>query len=136
VIRPLPAKSFVRGRGITMIQQITEMLPTWLTRKTAALAIPASTIAGALIPIAYYTFFLLMNSKTALGEEMPTGARRIRWNGLMILATGLVSFGAIWVTYQGVGTPGLKGIMSTSALIVLAILFVLGTLSFLKKNRV
>jgi len=108
----------------------------WTGASKAALAIPASTIAGALIPIAYYTFFLLMNSKTALGEEMPTGARRIRWNGLMILATGLVSFGAIWVTYQGVGTPGLKGIMSTSALIVLAILFVLGTLSFLKKNRV
>jgi hypothetical protein len=108
----------------------------WTGASKAALAIPASTIAGALIPIAYYTFFLLMNSKAALGAEMPTGARRIRWNALMILATGLVSFGAIWVTYQGVGTPGLKGIMSTSALVTLAILFVLGTLSFLKKNRV
>lgn len=107
----------------------------WTGASKAALAIPASTIAGALIPIAYYTFFLLMNSKAALGAEMPTGARRFRWNALMILATGLVSFGAIWVTYQGVGTPGLKGIMSTSALIVLAILFVLGTVSFLKRNR-
>ncbi len=107
----------------------------WTGASKAALAIPASTIAGALIPIAYYTFFLLMNSKNALGAEMPTGARRVRWNTLMILATGLVSFGAIWVTYQGVGTPGLKGVMSTSCLIVLAILFVLGTVSFLKKNR-
>lgn len=108
----------------------------WTGASKAALAIPASTIAGALIPIAYFTFFLLMNSKTALGAEMPTGARRLRWNGLMLLATGLVSFGAIWVTWQGVGVPGLKGIMSTSCLIVLAILFVLGTLGFLKKNRV
>ncbi len=108
----------------------------WTGASKAALAIPASTIAGALIPIAYYTFFLLMNSKSALGEEMPVGARRLRWNGLMLLATGLVSFGAIWVTAQGVGVPGLKGIMSSSALIILAILFVLGTFGFLKKNRV
>ncbi|MFD2257326.1 divalent metal cation transporter [Luteolibacter algae] len=108
----------------------------WTGASKAALAIPASTIAGALIPIAYYTFFLLMNSKTALGAEMPIGGRRIRWNVLMIFATGLVSYGAIWVTYQGVGTPGLKGIMSVSALVVLAILFILGTLGFMKKNRV
>jgi Mn2+/Fe2+ NRAMP family transporter len=107
----------------------------WTGASKAALAIPASTIAGALIPIAYFTFFLLMNSKAALGNEMPTGARRVRWNGLMLLATGLVSFGAIWVTYKGVATPGLKGIMSTSCLIILAMLFVIGTLGFLKKNR-
>ncbi len=108
----------------------------WTGDSKAALAIPASTIAGALIPIAYYTFFLLMNSKPALGDEMPRGGRRVRWNVLMILATGIVSYGAIWVTAQGVGVPGLKGFMSTSCLIILAILFVLGTLSFLKKNRV
>jgi len=108
----------------------------WTGASKAALAIPASTIAGALIPIAYFTFFLLMNSKTALGTEMPTGARRIRWNSLMILATGLMSFGAIWVTWQGTSAPGLKGIMSTSCLVVLATLFVIGTLGFMKKNRV
>ncbi len=108
----------------------------WTGASKAALAIPASTIAGALIPIAYYTFFLLMNSKAALGEEMPTGARRLRWNGLMLLATGLVTCAVIWVTYQGVGVPGLKGAMSSSALVALAMLFVLGTFNFLKKNRV
>jgi len=108
----------------------------WTGASKAALAIPASTIAGALIPIAYFTFFLLMNSKTALGTEIPTGTRRLRWNGLMTLATGLVTSAVIWVTWQGTAAPGLKGIMSTSALAALAILFVLGTLGFMKKNRV
>ena len=107
----------------------------WTGASKAALAIPASTIAGALIPIAYYTFFLLMNSRTALGDELPTGGRRVRWNAIMILATGLVSFGAIWVTYQGVGTPGLKGTMSTACLVILAVLAVIGTIGFLQKNR-
>lgn len=108
----------------------------WTGASKAALAIPASTIAGALIPIAYFTFILLMNSKTALGAEMPTGIRRLRWNGLMAFATGLVTSAVIWVTWQGTAAPGLKGIMSSSALAALAILFVLGTIGFMKKNRV
>jgi Mn2+/Fe2+ NRAMP family transporter len=107
----------------------------WTGASKAALAIPASTIAGALIPIAYFTFLLLMNSKATLGEEMPAGARRMRWNILMILATGLVTTAVFWVTWQGVRVPGLKGVMSMSCLIVLPILFVLGTIGFVLKNR-
>jgi hypothetical protein len=108
----------------------------WTGASKAALAIPASTIAGSLIPIAYFTFFLLMNSKATLGSEMPSGARRVRWNTIMLLATGLVSAAVFWVTYQGMSAPGLKGIMSTSCLIILAILFVIGTIGFLQKDKV
>jgi len=107
----------------------------WTGASKAALAIPAATIAGSLIPIAYFTFFLLMNSRAALGNELPTGGRRIRWNALMVLATGLVSYGAIWVTYQRVGKPGYEGVIATGSLIVMAILAVLGILGFLKNNR-
>lgn len=107
----------------------------WTGASKAALAIPAATIAGSLIPIAYFTFFLLMNSRAALGDELPTGGRRLRWNALMILATGLVSYGAIWVTYQRVGKPGYEGVIATGSLIVMAILALLGILGFLKNNR-
>ena len=34
----------------------------------AALAVPTSVIGGAMIPIAYFTFLLLMNSSSLLGE--------------------------------------------------------------------
>ncbi len=107
----------------------------WSGASKAALAIPASTIAGSLIPIAYYTFFLLMNSKPTLGAEFPTGSRRVIWNTLMLGATGLVTSAVIWVTYEGIAVKGLKGTMSTSCLIALAALFVLGTISFLRRNR-
>lgn len=107
----------------------------WTGASKAALAIPASTIAGSLIPIAYFTFILLMNSKSTLGSEMPSGARRIRWNSLMFLATGLVTCAVLWVTYRGIHVPGLKGIMSQGCLIGLTLLFIIGTLGFLKKNR-
>ena len=107
----------------------------WTGSSKAALAIPAATIAGSLIPIAYFTFFLLMSSRAALGNELPAGGRRVRWNALMIVATGLVSYGAIWVTYQRVGKPGYEGVIATGSLIVMAILAVLGILGFLKNNR-
>jgi hypothetical protein len=107
----------------------------WTGASKAALAIPASTIAGSLIPIAYFTFFLLMNSKATLGAEMPTGSRRIQWNTLMLLASGLVTCAVIWVNMQGASVPGLKGIMSTASLITLPILFFIGMIGFVRKNK-
>lgn len=50
------------------------------------LAIFASTFAAMLLPIAYFTFFLMMNSKRILGDERPTGTSRLIWNVLMGLA--------------------------------------------------
>ena len=47
------------------------------------LAILASSFGMMLLPIAYFTFFVMMNSKRLLGDEKPTGARMIVWNVLM-----------------------------------------------------
>ena len=50
------------------------------------LAIFASTFGMMLLPIAYVTFFLMMNNKRILGAEKPTGARMMVWNVLMLFA--------------------------------------------------
>ena len=50
------------------------------------LAIFASSFGMMLLPIAYVTFFLMMNSKAILGKEKPTGGRMLAWNVLMIVA--------------------------------------------------
>jgi len=94
----------------------------------AALAVPTSVIGGSMIPIAYFTFLLMMNSKTLLGADMPTGIRRIRWNILMIIATGIATAGSIWVL-SAKGTPGMIGLG------ILGILAILGTLGFITKNK-
>ena len=52
-----------------------------------ALATPTSVIGGAMLPIAYFSFLLLMNSPRALGDSMPSGGKRVCWNILMIIAT-------------------------------------------------
>lgn len=60
------------------------------------LAVPTSVFAMVLLPIAYFAFFLLMNQKTFMGNNMPRGGRRVLWNVLMALASGAAAFGSIW----------------------------------------
>ena len=94
----------------------------------AALAVPTSVIGGSMIPIAYFTFFLLMNSRRLLGDDLPTGMRRVWWNSLMIIATGIATYGSIWV----LSTKGMPGKIGITALILL---FVVGLIGFFSKNR-
>jgi hypothetical protein len=60
------------------------------------LAIPTSMFAMVLLPIAYLTFYLLMNQKSLLGDNMPRGGKRAAWNTLMAIAASLAAFGSIW----------------------------------------
>lgn len=55
------------------------------------LAILTSSFGMMLLPIAYITFFMMMNSKTLMGDEKPTGASMVTWNVLM----GFAVLGAI-----------------------------------------
>ena len=61
------------------------------------LAVPTSTFGMCLLPIAYFTFLAMMNSKSLLGDDIPKGGKRILWNVLMITATGMATFGAFVV---------------------------------------
>ena len=107
----------------------------WQGASKAALVVPAATIAGGLIPIAYFTFLLLMNSRPALGSELPSGGRRMVWNTLMIFSTSLVTYGVLWVTSGNAAEDGFQGIMAKIMLVTMAVLFVLGLLGFLRRNR-
>ncbi len=103
----------------------------WAGQSKAALAVPTSVIGMSLLPIAYFTFLLLMNSKSLLGDAMPTGARRIRWNVLMGIATAVATFGSIWALKD----KNLEGVPAGKiGIAVLIILFILGLTGFLKKS--
>jgi Mn2+/Fe2+ NRAMP family transporter len=60
------------------------------------LAVPTSVFGMILLPIAYITFFCMLNSKSLLGENRPEGGRRIKWNLAMGVAVALASFGSGW----------------------------------------
>ena len=54
------------------------------------LAVPTSILGFTLIPVAYLSFFLLMNNLQVLGRERPEGTGRIIWNLFMVLALGIM----------------------------------------------
>jgi Mn2+/Fe2+ NRAMP family transporter len=96
-----------------------------------ALATPTSVIGGAMLPIAYFSFLLLMNSKLTLGDAMPTGGKRVLWNVLMITATGVAMAGSIWGIY-GKSVFGFP--IGNVAIGALVLLLVLGLLGFMKRE--
>ncbi len=98
----------------------------------AALAVPTSVIGGALLPIAYFTFLLMMNSKKILGDKRPEGTSRIIWNVLMIFATTMATIGS----YTAVSHKSAFGIpVGMIGMWFLLALFVVGTASFLIKEK-
>lgn len=107
----------------------------WTGAAAAALAIPTSVIGGSLIPIAYFTFFLMMNSKKVLGEDRPQGTARVVWNVLMGIATGIGTFGSVWVLSSKAHFKDWHGMIPAAGLALLAILFVIGIFSFIKNER-
>jgi hypothetical protein len=81
----------------------------WLWSNSDAkfwLAVPTSNFGMALLPIAYITFFLMMNSRSLLGDALPTGRWRLLANLLMLAAILAASVGAgmsIWANIGWIG---------------------------------
>lgn len=90
------------------------------------LAVPTSVFAMVLLPIAYVVFALMMNNKTILGKDMPTGRRRIIWNVLMAGSCTFAAIGSMWSLWSRLGTLGI-------ALFVLFIVVVFTTRGLAKK---
>ncbi|MEX2579353.1 MAG: divalent metal cation transporter [Verrucomicrobiales bacterium] len=104
----------------------------WTGESKAALAVPTSVIGGSLLPIAYFTFLLLMNSKRLLGESMPRGGRRVFMNVLMFIATGLATLGSVWALKD----KSLGGVpLGKMGIVVLIVLLLVGLFGFLSKNK-
>ena len=64
------------------------------------LAVPTSILGFTLIPVAYLSFFLLMNNKVILGRERPEGLKRLVGNGFMLLSLLVMGSAAFYVAWQ------------------------------------
>lgn len=74
------------------------------------LVVPVSVFAFLLIPLAYISFFALMNQKTLLGNDMPTGGRRLAWNLFMGLALVIIVPSSLYMLHVKYGIPGLVAV--------------------------
>ncbi len=71
------------------------------------LAIPVSVITLMLLPIAYFTFFLMINNRALMGKHMFAGKRRVVWNSLMILALVVIASSSFYMLWLRGGSAGL-----------------------------
>ena len=70
------------------------------------LAVPTSVFCAVLLPVAYIAFFLLMNQKKFMGDNMPQGIARVVWNVLMslsVLFAAALSLWSLWSKLKYVG---------------------------------
>ena len=81
----------------------------WDGQSKTWLIIVASTFGAILLPIAYVSFFALMNSRRLLGSEKPTRRRMVIWNilmGLGVLGALIQAVGAIMTKINDPATGG------------------------------
>jgi hypothetical protein len=84
------------------------------------LAVVTSVFGMMLLPIAYLSFFLLMNQESLLGDEMPRGFRRFRWNVLMIIAAGAASAAslvAVWSKSRWYGIAAIAALITLAGIV-------------------
>ena len=84
------------------------------------LAVPTSVFGMVLLPIAYITFFLMINNKSLMGTSLPQGNKRIVLNiamGVALLAATIGAGWSIWSKVQWIGVIAV-GIFFTLAIIV------------------
>ncbi|MAG57406.1 MAG: hypothetical protein CMJ83_14030 [Planctomycetes bacterium] len=84
------------------------------------LAVPTSVFGMVLLPVAYWTFILMMNSDALLGKHRPQGASRVRWNVLMFTAAIVVTPASLYGAWSKAGWWGIGGI---TAFVLLAAVF-------------
>ncbi len=90
--RPFIAGALLAGLGV---------LGPFLWSKAAFwLVVPTSVFGFTLIPVAYLSFYLLMNNKKVLGRERPRGAGRAIWNVTMLVALGVMGTAAVYVAWN------------------------------------
>ena len=78
----------------------------WGTGAQFWLAVPPSVFGMVLLPVAYFTFICMMNSKSMLGDALPKGGKRGALNlamGVALVASLIGALWSIWSKLQWLG---------------------------------
>lgn len=103
--RPVRGWVFRLGCMISAVGVLWPLL--WEGGARAWLTVIAGVYGMMLLPIAYVTFFVMMNKKSLLGAEAPQGTARVVWNSLMAVAVVAVSAASISAVTIKAGAAGL-----------------------------
>ncbi|HCO96677.1 MAG TPA: hypothetical protein DIU00_22520 [Phycisphaerales bacterium] len=117
-----PPRGWTQRIGSLMVS-VGALGPFFWKEAAPWLAVPTSVFAMVLLPIAYFAFFLLMNQKTFMGNNMPTGGKRILWNVLMAMAAGAAAFGSVWSLWSKLQWLGIALLVGFIALCIIVHIF-------------
>jgi Mn2+/Fe2+ NRAMP family transporter len=109
----------------------------WTGDSKFYLAIVTSNFGMMLLPVAYITFFMMMNSTSLMGKEKPTGGRMLVWNvlmGISVIGAVVAASGAIYAKITDTSSPNavIGGYIVLGLLVIYAILIALG---FVMKSK-
>ena len=86
--------------GGALIAGLGVLGPFFWSKAAFWLVVPTSVFGFTLIPVAYLSFFLLLNNKKVLGNQRPRGAGRVIWNSSMIVALAIMGTAALYVAWN------------------------------------
>ncbi|MEM8947108.1 MAG: divalent metal cation transporter [Planctomycetota bacterium] len=114
----VPPKGWTFRLGC-MISAVGVLWPLfWAGGAKAWMTVVAGVFGSMLIPIAYVTFYFLMNQETLMGDERPKGAKRLFWNICMAFAALAATGAGVSAVYKRGGTMGLVFVVAYIALVL------------------
>ncbi|GIW98878.1 MAG: hypothetical protein KatS3mg111_2211 [Pirellulaceae bacterium] len=109
VFRELAPQRFERSShfvGCLVAGTVGMLWPVvWRGESEFWLGILTSTFGMILLPIAYVTFFFMMNNRDLLGDDMPRGVSRLVWNVLMAISVAGATIAAGSSIYTKMSDP-------------------------------
>ena len=115
----VPAEGHMRRLGAFLPAVTGALGPFFWGQAAVWLAVPTSMFGMVLLPIAYWSFFFMMNSPALMGSNIPQGAKRLQWNVLMLIAASLATFGSIW-SIKSSAYP-VAGFLALGAFVLIAV---------------
>lgn len=103
----VPPKGWTFRLGC-MISAVGVLWPLfWAGGAKAWMTVVAGVFGSMLIPIAYVTFYFMMNQKSLMGDDIPKGGKRLLWNFGMAIAALAATGAGVSAVYKRAGEKGL-----------------------------
>ena len=116
----IPPKGWIFRLGC-MISAVGVLWPIVWSGGTAKawLTIVAGVFGSMLLPIAYVTFYFMINQKSLMGDERPAGGKRLIWNTCMAFAALAATAAGVSAVYKRAGEKGLYFVVAYIAVVLI-----------------